>query len=336
MKTRILVGVLTVLTLLTAIAPAKELYVRNQPFRDAYFAGSRTYVPLTAFLKATGHKWNVDGDTIMVVEKGPSPAFNATQFTLKSQGKSMDLTGIQRGDRVYVDLKPVAKALGLGVLSNEETGIVDVVKGHLISDADKAAEEELMSAKAEQKAQRREAWEKRVSSHREKVEAEKAAAEAAEEESEDGDEEMTEEGEQSSDSDAEDEPKKTAKKVEEKPAEVAKTAEPEENKEEEEPPPAADLVVYSKDAAPNYYTGDVIFSAVVRNQGNAPAQGVQGRMKVTGPDNRVWISKTFYGPTLAPDANWNIKENYKHRDGPAMPRGTFDISLDLDFKTAGQ
>lgn len=129
-----------------------------------------------------------------------------------------------------------------------------------------------------------------------------------------------------------DEPVEVAKK-DDKAAKKDDKKDAKEDEKSNEPPPEANLVILSRDANPNFYTGEVEIKAVVENQGYAPAERVTGRLKVTGPDNRVWITKSVYGPNLRPDGRWEITETYKHRDGAAMPRGNFDIDLTLDFKT---
>lgn len=356
MKSKLLLGLLAAVVFFSTAASAKELYVRNQPFQDAYFAGSETYVPLSSFLKATGSAWEVDGSTVTIMKHGSSPAIAEAQVTLKQGSDSLSVSGIQRGQRVYVPLKPVAKFLGFGVLDNPSTGIVDVVAGRMISKSDEKAAQELKETKDAKHAAQQEAWNKRVAEHKAAMEEKKAKEEAAsadddEEEAasadseDEGSEAASAEDDDKSMAAADDKDKKSAKsskkskkdeadeeeEVEEKPAPA-----PEAEKKDETPPPPpkAELIVENKDANPNYYTGDVVFTVTVVNRGNAPAENVRGVLKVVGPDNRVWVTKNVYGPKVPANGTWTVTEPYKHRAGPAMPRGAFDIDLKVNFTTA--
>ena len=52
----------------SGVAPvqADEMYVRNRPFKDAYFMSGTTYVPVDGFLKAVRVPWSVNGSSIVV------------------------------------------------------------------------------------------------------------------------------------------------------------------------------------------------------------------------------------------------------------------------------
>ncbi|MGE0495823.1 MAG: hypothetical protein AB7S38_41845 [Vulcanimicrobiota bacterium] len=358
MKSKLVLGLLAAVVFFSTAASAKELYVRNQPFRDAYFAGSETYVPLSSFLKATGTAWEVDGSTVTILKHGSSPAIAEAQVTLKQGSDSLSVDGIQRGQRVYVPLKPVAKFLGLGVIDNSTTGIVDVVSGRLISKSDEQAAQELKDAKQAKHDAQQEAWAKRVEKHRAAMEEKKAKEEAAsadedEEEAASADSEDEEAASVDDEDEAEDKSVAAADDDKEKKTVKSKKTKKEEADEEEEveetpapapeadkkdetppPPPKAELLVENKDANPNYYTGDVVFTVTVVNRGNAPAENVRGVLKVVGPDKRVWVTKNVYGPKVPANGTWTITEPYKHRAGPAMPRGAFDIDLKVNFTTA--
>lgn len=312
---------------LSAPLAAEELYVRNRAFGDAAFVGGTTYVPVTSFLKALDVPWTVQGRTV-VLGSGDSPeaTFDGDAITVTHQGKSLDLSGIMRGGKLYVPAKELANLAGFTVIHNPTTGIVDVVKSRDYSAADVAAAKEVESAqqatrdalKAEREARRA----------KEKAAAEakaKAKAEAEGEESE-ADETSTETGETAgTNAPAEASAASTAASAPE-----AASAEPQTPKE----PPKANLVVLTNDAEPNLYTGEVVFRAVLQNQGFAPAEGISAVLTCTGPDNRVWLKKTLYRGPLAVDARWEITETYKHPLGGAAPRGSFKVDVAPNYKSA--
>ena len=356
MNKHIVAGALISAALFGGSVQADELYVHNRPFMEANFVGRTAYVPVSSFLKSVGMGYRKSGDRIVVSEGGTAPPLEDNQVTVSYRGKQQTFSGTVRGGKVYVQLKPLAELLGLKVNHNMASGIVDVVQGRLRTAEDEKAAEELVAAKEADRLAKKEAWDKTVAAHREKVAARKAAEEA-EKADEEGDEtkadgEGGEEGDEkagdekgaddkaaTSDETSDDEEKEVAK--DDEPKEVEKvtesdTKESETEKEDEkknEPPPKADLVIISQDANPNLYTGEVTFTVVAENQGYAPAEGVTARLKVTGPDNRVWLNKTVYGRNLAPDQRWEVVEKYKHRDGAAMPRGDFQIDFSPNFKS---
>lgn len=318
---------LAVLAALSAPITAEELYVRNRAFGDAYFMGGTTYVPAGSFLKALGVAWTDNGPSVALGSgESPDSAFDSETLTVTHGGKSLDLTGMLRGGKLYVPAKSLATFVGYTVINNPETGIVDVVKSREYTAADAAAEKEVAASKeaesAARKAEReaRQAKEKALAEAKAKAEAE-ASGETAEGETEGEGAEGEEGGAETA--------AKPADAAPAKPAEDT-PATPETPKE----PPKANLVVLSTDAAPNLYTGECVFRAVLQNQGFAPAEGISASFQVTGPDNRVWVKKTLYRGPLEVDGRWEIQETYKHPLASAMPRGNFTVDVVPKFTSA--
>jgi hypothetical protein len=312
---------LAVVAALSAPLSAEELYVRNRAFGDAYFVGGTTYVPASSFLKALDVAWTDNGASVTLgAGESPDSAFDSEAVTLTHAGKTLDLTGMLRGGKLYVPAKSLATFVGYTVINNPETGIVDVVKTREYSAADAAAEKEVaaasQAAKDARKAERdaRQAKEKAAAEAKAKAEAE-AKGETVEGEETEGEE--------------------TA--AESKPTETAPSTAPdapEEAPETPKEPPKANLVVLSSDTDPNYYTGECVFRAVIQNQGFAPAEGISASFSVTGPDGRNWYKKTLYRGPLPVDGRWEISETYKHPLASAMPRGTFTIDVAPKFTSA--
>jgi hypothetical protein len=304
---------LAVLVALSAPIPAEELYVRNRAFGDAYFVGGTTYVPAGSFLKALDVAWTANGATV-VLGSGDSPesAFDSETITITHDGKTLDLSGMLRGGRLYVPARTLANFVGYTVIANPDTGVVDVVKSREYNSADAAAEKEVAAAKQAESAARKAEREARQAKERAAAEAKAKAEGAAEGETSEGQE-------------------AAAKPTEAAPA-TTETAPP--PPETPKAPPAADLVVLSTDAEPNLYTGECVFRAVLQNQGFAPAEGISASFTVTGPDNRVWVKKTLYRGPLEVDGRWEIKETYKHPLASAMPRGEFKVDVVPKFTSA--
>jgi hypothetical protein len=335
---------------------AEELYVRNRLFKDAYFLGNKTYVPVDTFLRAVDMDWTVENGTL-VLGTGASPEWVPQGETFKATrgDQQLSVTGIVRGDRIYVPAKELAEFVNYKVLYNADTGIVDVVKGRMTSSHDEKAAKEVASTKKAEKDARDAAWKERVDKAKAARKA-KEEAEAAENEdplAADGDPETDPsdtdkepaDGEDDSndelaakgdpDKDASDtEPQKIDGKDDDADESYESTSdETTEDPTDEGPPPEADLVVLSTNADPNNYTGEVKFRAVLQNQGYAKATGVKARFVVVGPDGKEWVAKTIYYKDMAPDARWEISENYRHRLGAAIPRGNYDVRVTPTFKS---
>jgi hypothetical protein len=142
---------------------AEELYVRNRLFKDAYFLGNKTYIPVDTFLRAIDMEWSVSNG-MLVIGSGDSPEWapQGETFRATRDGQDLVLTGIVRGDRIYVPAKELAEFVDYKVLYNADTGIVDVVQGRLTSSMDQKAAKEVASAKQAEKEARDAAWQKRV------------------------------------------------------------------------------------------------------------------------------------------------------------------------------
>lgn len=326
----------------SSVAPAQadELYVRNRPFKDVYFSGGTAYVPVDGFLKAARVPWSVEGDTV-VVGKGDSPALGDMEsVTLVRDGQSTKLSGIVRGGKLYVSTKELAKLAGYKVVYNRSTGVVDVVKSRLTSNADEKAAEEVAAANQAEEEARDAAWQARVEKARAARKAKEEAAQAAADEDMESDGEGGEDVlEAKGDPDVDASDTTTAKVDGKEDAEFDQTDKSEDEKpakedEEKKPPPKADLVVLSADADPNNYDGTVVFKAVLQNQGYATATGVTAKLKVIGPDDKVWVQKTLYHADITPDGRWVITENYRHRAASAIPRGNYDVQVVPSFQSA--
>lgn len=337
MKKTTVAGLAITAALLGGSAQADELYVHNRPFTEATFRGRNAYVPVSSFLKSLGMGYQRSGNRIVVKKGASAPALEDGQVTVSYMGKEQTFNGSVAGGKVYVDLKPLAELLGYKVNHNYASGIVDVVEGRLKSEADEKAAEELASAKEADRTAKKEAWDKVVAAHREKVEARKAKEAEKAEAKEEGGEKA--EGTEEAKTEKTEKSEKVEKEMAKEPAEVEKVepakeeTKPAASEKENEPPPKAELVTLSEVANPNLYTGEVEFKVVVENQGYASAENVTARLKVIGPDNRTWVDKTVYGRNLRPDQRWEVTETYKHRDGAAMPRGNFTIQFTPNYKS---
>lgn len=325
---------LAVLAALSAPISAEELYVRNRAFGDALFVGGTTYVPAGTFLKALDVAWTDNGASVSLGSgESPDAAFDSEAITLTNGEKTLDLTGMLRGGKLYVPAKSLANFVGYTVIANPDTGVVDVVKSREYTSSDAAAEKEVaaaaQAAKDARKAERdaRQAKEKAWADA--KAEAEAKAKGETTEEGETAEGESKEEGDKS-DGKSETKTDVKAPETETKPAETA--AAPAEEKPKEAP--KANLVVLSNDASPNYYTGECTFRAVIQNQGFAPAENLSAAFTVTGPDGRVWVKKTLYRGPLAVDGRWEITEIYKHPQAAAMPRGNFTVDVVPKYTSA--
>ncbi len=318
-------GAVLVATLAFAGTPAhaNELYVRNKPFGDAYFIGTSTYVPVESFLKAVDVPWTTQGSTV-VLGRGSSPSLsaNSDRVTFNSDGRQASLLGIVKDNQLYVPAGELARLVGYGMVRNEHTGVVDVVKAHQITAMERKIAAQVKEEAAAREAARKAKWQERVA----KLRAEREAREAAEAEAaEGGDEDEDEYYDDEDDPDDEGSTKKPKKpkkpkadKGDDDGEETAEAPAPKEDEEEElapEPPPQAELVVLSAEANPNTYTGEVTFRAVVQNQGFATATDVKASFSVVGPDGKTWVSKTLYHGPIAADGRWEITEEYTHRLG---------------------
>lgn len=320
-------------------AQADELYVRNRVFKDAYFLGGTSYVPVDGFLKAARVPWSLNGSVVVVGEgSSPSLAGLGQAVTVVSSGTRTEMSGMVKNGRLYVPTKSIAKAIGYGVIYNREAGVIDVVKSRLHNEQDDKVLEEMAAARAEEKKKKNEAWQARVAKAKEL----RKAKEEAENKDEDGDDdEATDsDGDDVSDDDSEDmDSKDTAKDMDtkdeskdmntedkSKDMDMADKSEKEEPT-EDTPPPVAELEVLNTEADPNNYTGEVKFRAVVQNQGYAAAKNIRASFKVVGPDGLTWVNKTIYRGPMEPDARWEITEDYRHRAGAAIPRGEYQITV---------
>lgn len=299
-----------VLAALSAPLSADELFVRNRAFGDAYFVGGTTYVPVTSFLKSVDVSWSDTGRTVSLgTGDSPETAFDSESVTVTQGEKSIDLNGVMRNGKLYVPVKNLANFVGYTVIHNSATGVVDVIKTREPNAADAKAEKEVADSKQAQSAAIKATREARQAK-------EKAYADAKAEAKGESDEDNLESEDSAETASAE-------------PAESAevKGGEAQAGESEEKPkePAKANLVILSSEANPNYYTGEVIFRAVVQNQGFAPAEGVSAQMTVTGPDGKVWLSKNIHRAPVAVDGRWEITETYNHRLKSAMPRGDFNV-----------
>ena len=330
---------LAVLAALSAPISAEELYVRNHAFGDAYFVGGTTYVPAGTFLKALDVAWTDNGASILLGSgESPDSAFDSEAITLTNGEKTLDLSGMLRGGKLYVPAKSLANFVGYTVIANPDTGVIDVVKSREYTSADAAAEKEVaaaeQAAKDARKADReaRQAKEKAYADAKAEAEA-KAKGETAEGETAEGEEGDAEaDGKTDAKSGDKTDVKTDAKTPEAKPAETAAATKPTEEKPKEAP--TANLVVLSTDPSSNYYTGECTFRAVIQNQGFAPAEGLSAAFTVTGPDGRDWVKKTLYRGPLPVDGKWEITETYKHPQASAMPRGNFTINVVPKYTSA--
>lgn len=301
-----------IFAILSAPTFAEELFVKNRAFGDAYFIGGTTYVPVSEFLKAIDVSWNDLGSTVSLGSgNSPASAFDSESVTITQGEKSIDLSGVVRNGKLYVPVKNLANFVGYTVIHNSDTGIVDVIKVREYNASDAQAAQEVAAAKAAEEQARKASREARQA--KEKAYADAKAAESGESE---------DEGSESEDAAA----------AEETPSEVsegeATAGEAEEGPKEA---PQANVVVLASDAAPNYYTGEVVISAVIQNQGFAPAENLTAQLTVTGPDGKVWFSKNYHHAPLAIDGRWEISEKYTHRLKSAMPRGDFNVVVTPKF-----
>lgn len=328
-------------------AQANELYVRNRPFGDAYHIGNAAYVPVESFLKAVEVPWSTQGSTV-VLGRGSSPSLTATsdRVTFNADGRQASLLGIVKDNQLYVPAAELARLVGYGVVHNEHTGVTDVVKAHEITALERKIAAQVKEEAEARAAERKAKWQERVAKFRAEKEAREAAeaeAEGGDDEDEDEDEFFDDEGDPDDEGNKKKKPKKPKKteKADDEDAEVAEAPAPAEDKDDEEdktPPPQADLVVLSSEANPNTYTGEVIFRAVVQNQGFATATDVKANLTVVGPDGKTWLSKTLYHGPIAADGRWEITEQYKHRlGGQAVTDQNgqgFNVSVKPTFNSA--
>ena len=301
---------------LSAPLSADELFVRNRAFGDAYFVGGTTYVPVTSFLKSVDVSWSDTGRTVALgTGDSPETAFDSESITVTQGEKSLDLNGVMRNGKLYVPVKNLANFVGYTVIHNASTGVVDVVKTREPNAADAQAEKDVAASKQVESDARKATREARKAK-------EKAYADAKAEAKGESDEDDLDSEETADATDAE-----SAKATESTEKAEVKGGEAEAGESEEKPkePAKANLVILSAEASPNYYTGEVIFRAVVQNQGFAPAEGVSAQMTVTGPDGKVWLTKNIHHAPVAVDGRWEITETYNHRLKSAMPRGDFNV-----------
>lgn len=302
-----------ILVALSAPISAEELFVRNRVFGDAYFVGGTTYVPVSGFLKAVDVSWSDSGSTVSLGSgDSPESAFDSEAITVTQGEKSIDLTGVMRNGKLYVPVKNLANFVGYTVIHNSDTGIVDVVKTREYNSADAQAEKDVAATKAAESEARKASREARQAKEKAYADA-KAKAKGESTEAEEA------EGEESAE----------AKPAESGVKEGQATAGEDEEKPKE--PPKANVVVLSSEATPNYYTGEVIFRAVIQNQGFAPAENLTAQLTATGPDGKVWLTKNYHHAPLAVDGRWEIEEKYNHRLKSAMPRGDFNVVVTPKF-----
>ncbi len=356
MLKRFICGAFTVAALCgSGVGPAQadELYVRNRPFKDAYFIGGTTYVPVDGFLKAVKTTWDVDGTTVTVGEgNSPQLSENSETITIVQGGRSRELSGILRAGRLYVPAKGLAEVVGYNVIYNRATGVVDVVKARFVTESDEKAAAEVVAARQAEQEKRDAAWKARV----EKARAERKAKADAIEDTDPSDEDTSDstvdpsdetgpvaddaldmtQSRKDEDSDVSD---TTPQKIDGKDDREADMKDRSTDLEEDEikktaPPLKAELVVLGADANPNNYTGDVVISATLQNQGYADATNIKAQLIVVGPDGKQWINKTLHHADIKPDGQWSITENYRHRLKGAIPGGAYDVQVIPTYDSA--
>jgi Copper amine oxidase N-terminal domain len=332
----------------TGVAPAQadELYIRNRPFKDTYFIAGTTYVPVDGFLKAVKLPWSFDGSTV-TVGTGSSPELTQSSETvvLVSNGQSSEIIGVLRSGRLYVPAKDIAKATGYGVIYNSDTGVVDVVKARFTNEADQQAATDVVAARQAEKEKRDAAWNARVEKARAAKKAKAEAEDATADDEEPDDAAADDKGSTDSTTTASGKTgdlekgasDTAADKIdgkEDNALDMADKSSDVDPSDDKKPAPKADLVVLSADANPDNYSGKVVITAVLQNQGYASATNVRAQLTVTGPDGKEWINKTLYRGPIKADERWTITENYAHRLRSAIPRGDYNVQVVPSFESA--
>jgi hypothetical protein len=338
-----LAGFLAAVMLLALAADAQTLYVRNRPFPDRVNIGGTVYVPVERFLQALKVDWlpQEDGSLIVTPGRGQGTPVTEKTFLMRSGERSLIVEGLDRGQEIWVPLRPVADLMGFQVLYTPETEILDVVAGRPITASDRQAAAEIASANAAREQAIQEAWNKR----REAIQAERKAREeaaaakaAAEGEEPEADSQEGGEGAFPSEMDARPAPRPSPAAPAPAPAPVASPAPPAAPEapakpEAPKPPPEAMLIVISPMAVADYFTGTVRCTARIQNNGEAPASGISAQVILRGPDGSVWNRQRVYRDgTLEVDGVWNLEASYVHPDGNAMPRGIPSVTVELDYQ----
>ncbi len=306
---------------LTFPVGAETYYVRNRPFSQVVKQGSEAMVQAEAFLKALELNWTLNGQTLELTSQ---PAANpglklAGPVTVRYGDQEITLDPAQRGDLVYLPLKPLARLCNFSVTANPSLGTVDVNRARFATDEEKAMNSQIGMSRSEEEKARQEAWSKRA-----------AELKARREAGKDKDKEGTGEGDESQDK--------------EKPPET-KEAPPPATAANEAPPPAkevpkeARLEVFRTDSSPDP-NGVVTMTCEIKNMGDAPNKPTSGVLILKGPDrsasatnnsgatSKVWTQKTISVPAIQPGASYQFTEKYRHPSGNSMPIG----NITADFK----
>lgn len=90
--------------------------------------------------------------------------------------------------------------------------------------------------------------------------------------------------------------------------------------------PAVPHLILGGETAVADFEGHIVMTAVVRNVGTAPAEGVTVQMVLYGPDGSVWRRQAVSTGSIAPAASWTARYEYNHLDGSSMERGTLKLN----------
>jgi len=136
MSKKILIGavalmIISLLTVNSFSAQGYQIYVRNQPFMaDNYKVNGIIYAKLEPFLKALGFGWKESSGRINLyyLTNGlKSPDFSSDTLNFYWNNKPVNLKVISKNQKLFIPLKDTALKLNAVYLSNNETGIIDVM-----------------------------------------------------------------------------------------------------------------------------------------------------------------------------------------------------------------
>lgn len=307
-------------------AGAETYYVRNRPFPQVVKSGSEPMVQVESFLKALDLNWNLDGQVLRIgSQAAANPSLKLSgPVTVRFGDQEVVLDPAQRGDLVYLPLKPLARLCSYSVNANPSLGTVDIIKARFATDEEKSMNSKVSSARSEEEKARQEAWSKRAAELKAKREAK----------SKEGSSEEAKEN-------AEQAPEANGKPAEAKEKPPVATAAAEPPPPTKEVPKEAKLEVFRADTSPDP-NGVVTMTCEVKNMGEAPNKPTSGILILKGPDrnasatnsvsgsSKVWMQKTITIPAIQPGAGYQFTEKYRHPSGNAMPIGNITAEFKLN------
>ncbi|MBQ7567924.1 hypothetical protein IJT17_03885 [bacterium] len=350
-------------------AQANSVYVHNKPIENVLTVNNTVYVPFNDLMKGLGRSWSVDesGKIILKDFAGAGPDLKSADIVFGGELEGSGVKGMMHGGQVWVPVRMV-RMLGYELSYNAKTEIVDIVTPRMKTDADRAAEAEVNQARAEREAklaEEREAERAALEERKQAMAELKAKRNRGEDGSPSASEAEANPAEGSYDEGFEVDEEAAARRVAAKQKDIGgvesyddlvrvqqqldeqdaarraarreaqkRAAEAEEANggvaADKAAEPAPNVVVFAPRANPDYFTGHIDMTAIVKNIGNLAAQGVSATLTLVAPDGSVLNTQRVNRQSVPVNGQWEITAGYDHIDGTSMPRGNYQLRVAAD------